>query len=235
CEDLADCPNATYPMLLFQMLPTGILGLVLAGLLAAMMSSVSATFNSASTLITMDFATKLYPNLTSKQLVRVGQISTLILVILACAWAPQIERYSSLWEYLQIVLSFIAPPVAAAFILGMFWTRANGTGAFVSLLFGAVVSVTYLFMDGAGTENWFTEMHFLHRTFYLFLSCMLVNYVVSLSTTPPAEDKIAGYTWNKRLIKEETAELAGLPWYKNYRVLSVFLLILTFLLVGWFW
>ncbi|MEO0733691.1 MAG: sodium:solute symporter, partial [Bacteroidota bacterium] len=170
CEDLADCPNATYPMLLFQMLPTGILGLVLAGLLAAMMSSVSATFNSASTLITMDFANKLYPNLSSKQLVRVGQVSTLILVILACLWAPQIERYSSLWEYLQIVLSFIAPPVAAAFILGMFWERANGTGAFVSLLFGAAVSVAYLVMDGGGVENWFTEMHFLHRTFYLFVA-----------------------------------------------------------------
>lgn len=235
CEDLADCPNATYPMLLFQMLPTGILGLVLAGLLAAMMSSVSATFNSASTLITMDFAAKLYPKLTSKQLVRVGQVSTLILVVLACAWAPQIERYSSLWEYLQIVLSFIAPPVAAAFILGMFWQRANGTGAFVSLIFGALVSITYLVLDGYGKESWFTDMHFLHRTFYLFISCMLVNTVVSLNTAPPSEEKIAGYTWNKSLIKEETAELAGLPWYQNYRVLSVFLLILTFLLVGWFW
>jgi len=221
--------------LLFQMLPTGVLGLVLAGLLAAMMSSVSATFNSASTLITMDFAAKINPNLSSKQLVRIGQISTLVLVILACLWAPMIERFSSLWEYLQIVLSFIAPPVAAAFILGMFWERVNGTGAFVSLLFGAVVSITFLVMDGRGTENWFTQMHFLHRTFYLFIACMLVNTVVSLNTAPPSEEKIAGYTWNKSLIKAETEELADLPWYKNYRVLSVFLLILTFLLVGWFW
>jgi len=235
CEDLADCPNATYPMLLFQMLPTGILGLVLAGLLAAMMSSVSATFNSASTLITMDFAVKIKPDLSSKQLVRIGQISTLVLVVLACLWAPQIERYASLWEYLQLVLSFIAPPVAAAFILGMFWRRVNGTGAFVSLMAGATVSIVYLLMDAQGVDNWFTEMHFLHRTVYLFLFCGLVNTTVSLMTAPPPQEKVEGNTWNKSLILEETKELAGLPWWQNYRIQAVFLLIITFVLVGWFW
>ena len=235
CEDLADCPNATYPMLLFQMLPTGVLGLVLAGLLAAMMSSVSATFNSASTLITMDFAAKLKPDLTSKQLVRIGQVSTLVLVILACLWAPQIERFSSLWEYLQLVLSFIAPPVAAAFILGLFWTRASATGAFVSLMTGAAISILFLVLDANGHESWFTEMHFLHRTFYLFIFCGLVNYVVSLFTAPPRPEQVANYTWSPTVLKEDAQTLVGLPWYKNYRVQSVILLVITALLVGWFW
>jgi SSS family solute:Na+ symporter len=235
CEDLAECPNATYPMLLFEMLPTGILGLVLAGLLAAMMSSVSATFNSASTLITMDFAIKLFPNLSSKQLVRVGQVSTLVLVILACAWAPQIEKYASLWEYLQLVLSFIAPPIAAAFIVGLFWTRANGTGAFISLMTGAAISVIYILADSAEVDNWFTQMHFLHRTFYLFILCGIVNIVVSLMTAPPDLEKVENYTWNISLLRAETKELAGLPWYQNYRYQAVILLIITFLLVGWFW
>ena len=281
CQNLEDCPNAVYPLLLFQLLPTGILGLVLAGLLAAMMSSVSATFNSASTLVTMDFVQKLNPNLTSKQLVRSGQITTLVLVILACAWAPQIERFPSLWEYLQLVLSFIAPPIAAAFIYGLFSSKANGTGAFTSLMVGAAISVLFLVLDQTEVENWFTEMHFLHRTFYLFLLCMLVNMIVSNLTGPDgyyglkdqtavAEElhdaavhadpnataadiaraeavvtevdpfhshaqKVANYTWSPRLIREETEELAGLPWYKNYRILSVFLLILTAILVGYFW
>jgi len=235
CQDLAECPNATYPVLLFQMLPNGILGLVLAGLLAAMMSSVSATFNSASTLITMDFAVKLKPSLTSKQLVRIGQISTLVLVVLACLWAPQIEKFSSLWEYLQLVLSFIAPPVAAAFILGLFSTKANGNGAFFSLMFGAAISVLFLVLDFNEAENWFTEMHFLHRTFYLFFVCMLINYFVSLATPPPSAEQIENYTWRKQMIAEETVELQDVVWYKNYRIQAVFLLIITFLLVGWFW
>ena len=269
CRDLSTCPNAIYPMLLFTLLPVGVLGLVLAGLLAAMMSSVSATFNSASTLITMDFVSKFYPNLSSQQLVRVGQISTLVLVILACAWAPQIERFPSLWEYLQVVLSFIAPPVAAAFIVGLFSRKANGTGAFASLMVGFVISVLFLVMDATYTDaekvgNWFLEMHFLHRTFYLFVLCMLINVVVSRLTGPGGyylsnvssaiasdsesevvravrdgrsvhEEKIANYTWDRRLISEETEELKDLPWYKNYRYLSVVLLLITALVVGYFW
>ena len=258
CEDLGDCPNATYPLLLFQLLPTGILGLVLAGLLAAMMSSVSATFNSASTLITMDFVKQLRPDLSSQQLVRVGQVSTLVLVVLACLWAPQIERFSSLFEYLQIILSFIAPPIAAAFIAGLFSSKVNGTGAFVSLLVGAAVSVLFLVLELGGTENWITEMHFLHRTFYLFVLCAIVNFVVS-AVTPnepsyvhettdqgagdhgtgvdyiPFAEKIRDYTWSRDIIDAETEELRGVAWYANYRVQAVGLLLLTALLVGYFW
>ncbi|NJC24753.1 sodium:solute symporter [Neolewinella antarctica] len=235
CENLKDCPNATYPMLMFKMLPTGVLGLVLAGLMAAMMSSVSATFNSASTLITMDFAAKLYPNLTSKQLVRTGQVSTLVLVVLACLWAPQIEKFDSLFEYLQIVLSFIAPPVAAAFILGLFWKRANGTGAFVSLMVGAALTIMFIFVINSEGDSWLKEMHFLHRTFYLFVLCMIINAVVSLATDPPAAAQIDNYTWSSKLIAEETEELSVLPWYQNYRYQAVMLLIITFILVGYFW
>ena len=131
-----------------QLLPSGILGLVVAGLLAAMMSSVSATFNSASTLITMDFIRNINPNLTSKQLVRAGQIATIVLVVLAAAWVPFIEKVSdSLWQYLQLVISYTAPPAVATFVLGLFWSRASSTGSIVSLLFGFVFAVTMLIMQ----------------------------------------------------------------------------------------
>ena len=235
CKDLRECPNATYPMLLFNLLPTGILGLVLAGLLAAMMSSVSATFNSASTLITMDFVKQLRPSMTSKQLVRVGQISTLILVMLASAWAPMIEQADSLWKYLQDVLSYIAPPVAATFILGLFWKKANATGSIVSLGFGflyAIVSVLSLAFDLIPALN---ELHFLYRTVLLFVLCLIVNFIVSMSSAPPSDYQIEHYTWKKSMLAEESTELAALPWYKNYRYLSVALLILTAIIVGYFW
>ena len=235
CKNLADCPNATYPILLFKLLPTGILGLVLAGLLAAMMSSVSATFNSASTLITMDFVKQLRPGLSSQQLVRVGQISTLVLVILASLWAPMIERADSLFKYLQVVLAYIAPPVAATFILGLFWKRASSAGSIASLLFGfgfAAVCVVSLIFDISPALN---DMHFLYRTILLFVLCMVVHLVVSSMTSPPDAATIEKYTWKKEMLQEETLELAGLPWYQNYRILSVGLLILTALVVGYFW
>lgn len=235
CTNLMDCPDQTYPTLLFDLLPAGLLGLVVAGLLAAMMSSVSATFNSASTLITMDFVRKLRPNMSSKQLVRSGQISTLILVILASAWAPFIGQYGNLFAYLQDVLSYIAPPVVAVFIVGLFWKRATATGSFMSLMAGLVISIVWVVGRVQGFEGVFFELHFLLRTAVLFIFCVFVHIIVSMFTPAPANIKTDQLTWSPRLIKEETEELKGLPWYENYRYLALILLIVTGFVVGYFW
>lgn len=236
CADLSDCPNLTYPVLLFQLLPTGILGLVVAGLLAAMMSSVSATFNSASTLITMDFVRNINPRLTSKQLVRAGQIATLILVVLASAWVPFIEKVSdSLWGYLQLVIAYTSPPAVAAFVLGLFWKRANGTGAITSLLSGGALAVLMILSQTNGWFPWVNGIHFLAKASLLFVICAVILVVVSVLTDPPPAEKVRDYVYRKSLFTEETQELSVLPWYRNYRKLSVLLLILTAVLVGIFW
>lgn len=247
CTNLSECANLTYPVLLMQLLPSGILGLVVAGLLAAMMSSVSATFNSASTLITMDFVRNINPNLTSKQLVRAGQIATIILVVLAAAWVPFIEKVSdSLWQYLQLVISYTAPPAVATFVLGLFWSRASSTGSIVSLLFGFVFAVTMLIMQvyvnslgpDADIPAWMeaaTGIHFLLMAFILWLLCMAIHVVVSLATAPPTQEQVRDLTWNKKIFNEETREMKGLPWYQNYRVLALILLLITAVVVGYFW
>jgi len=242
CASLSDCPNMTYPVLLFSLLPKGLLGLVLAGLLAAMMSSVSATFNSASTLITMDFVQKLRPQLTSKQLVLAGQIATLILVILAAAWAPQIERFGSLFKYLQRVIAYICPPVVAVFVLGLFWRRANGTGAIASLLGGLAISIfliilEVLFIDGGktGILAYINDIHFLHKAAILFFASILIHIMFSLSSQPQDAAQIKPYLYTKAFFDEDSKSLEGLPWYKNYRVLAGILLFLTALIVGYFW
>ena len=234
CQNLSECPNMTYPVLLFKLLPTGMLGLVLAGLLAAMMSSVSATFNSASTLITMDFVKQMRPGMTSKQLVRAGQIATLILVVLASAWAPMIENASSLWVYLQKVLAYICPPVVSTFILGLFWKKANSNGSIVSLLTGFVIALFLVLSLAFEWVPWINEQHFLHIAFVLFIICLVIHMVVSATTAPPPTEKIAAYTWNKKMFKEETEELKGTPWYQNYRILAAILLLLTLIVVSMF-
>ena len=236
CQNLSDCPNLTYPVLLFKLLPTGVLGLVVAGLLAAMMSSVSATFNSASTLITMDFVKQIKPEMTSKQLVRAGQIATIVLVVLASLWVPIIEKVSdSLWGYLQLVIAFTCPPAVAAFLLGMFWKRANGTGAFASLIVGGLAAI---FMILSTSNDWFpaiNDMHFLAKANTLFVISVLTHIVVSLATPAPATEQVAEFTYKKAMFSEESEELRALPWYKNYRILSIILLIVTAIIVGWFW
>ncbi|MBQ0735187.1 sodium:solute symporter [Aquimarina celericrescens] len=236
CNNLADCPNLTYPVLLFQLLPVGVLGLVVAGLMAAMMSSVSATFNSASTLVTMDFVKQLRPELTSKQLVRVGQITTIILVVLAISWVPLIEKVSdSLWTYLQLVIAYTCPPAVSTFVLGLFWKRANGTGSIVSLLTGFSLAILMILSQ---TFEWVPEvndLHFLAKATWLFVICVTLHAIVSLATKPQSEQQIKEYTYKREMFVEESKDLTDLPWYKNYRTLSIILLIVTAIVVGFFW
>ncbi|XLS29806.1 sodium:solute symporter [Flavobacteriaceae bacterium M23B6Z8] len=236
CKDLKDCPNLTYPVLLFQLLPTGILGLVVAGLMAAMMSSVSATFNSASTLVTMDFVRQINPKLTSVQLVRVGQITTVILVVLAILWVPFIERVSdSLWTYLQLVIAYTSPPAVSTFILGLFWKRANGTGSIVSLLFGFTAAIMMILSQVFDWVPMINELHFLAKATWLFVICVAIHIVASSLTPPPPAEQVAEYTYKKSIFKAETEEMKGLVWYKNYRKLAMILLVLTAIIVGYFW
>jgi solute:Na+ symporter, SSS family len=234
CTNLSQCPNLTYPVLIYSLLPKGVLGLVIAGLLAAMSSSVSATLNSASTLITMDFVHKIKPGLTSKQLVRVGQIATVILVVIAALWAPQIDRFGSLFQYLQMVLGLIAPPVVAVFLLGLFWKRANANGAFVSLIAGLVIAIFVFLSEIYGWSDTINNIQFLNKAPLLLLICMAVHVGVSLATAKPSADKVENMTWSRKIFREETIELKGLPWYKNYRYLSIILLLLTAAIVFWF-
>jgi SSS family solute:Na+ symporter len=236
CTDLKDCPNLTYPVLLFQLLPTGILGLVVAGLMAAMMSSVSATFNSASTLVTMDFVRQINPKLTSVQLVRVGQITTVILVVLAIMWVPFIERVSdSLWTYLQLVIAYTSPPAVSTFVLGLFWKRANGTGSIVSLLFGFSAAILMILSQVFDWVPFINELHFLAKATWLFVICVIIHVVVSSATPPTPADQVAEYTYRKEIFTMETEEMKSLPWYKNYRKLAILLLIITSIIVGYFW
>ncbi len=235
CADLNDCPNMTYPLLIYKLLPTGILGLVIAGLLAAMSSSISATLNSASTLITMDFVTKINKNIQGKRQVRAGQIATVILVILAAAWAPMIESFASLWEYLQIVLGYIAPPIVAAFVAGLFMKRTNGNGAFASLVIGYASVLAFVIVKYTGNAPEWTNVHFLLQVPVLFFFCLIINVLVSQFSAPPPEEKTEGLTWTRTLYREETRELKGIPWYRNYRRLAVLLLITTAIIVIWYW
>ena len=241
CESLVDCPNMTYPLLLFTLLPKGLLGLVLAGLLAAMMSSVSATFNSASTLITRDFLLKFNPKLQEddKAQVRAGQIATLVLVILAAAWAPVIENFDSLFKYLQQVIAYTCPPVVAVFVIGLFWKRANGSGAIAGLLGGFAAALFLLSLEITGAETGvlgqINSIHFLHKATYLLLICAAVQILTSLATKAQSEEEVKDYVWNKAMFDADTEELRGVPWYQNYRTLSLILLGLTAILVGWYW
>jgi SSS family solute:Na+ symporter len=194
---------------------------------AAIMSSVDSTLNSASTLVTMDFIKKLRPQSTNRTLVISGRVVTAIFMVLATLWAPQILRFPSLWEYLQQVLSYLSPPVVACFLVGVFWKRANRHSAFAGLIVGHMGSIALLILQ--------PDMHFLYIPPILVALSAVTMVIVSYATGQPDPDKISQFTWSPSLFRAETKELEGVPWFKNYRVLSVILLVCTAIFVAMWW
>ena len=196
--------DIAYPTLIINLLPTGLVGLMIAALLAALMGAMSAVFNSASTLVTLDFYKKIRPNASEKQLVGFGRIMTGVMVLLGIAWVPFISRISSqLYVYLQSVQGYISPPIAACFILGILWTRLNALGAISSLLtgffLGALRFILELMYPG-GVEmtpslQWLVSMNFLHYSILMFVICCAVLVGVSLASPAPDRKKLAGLTF----------------------------------------
>lgn len=233
-DQLKNFADGAYPTLVFQLLPAGLVGLVVAGFLAAMASAVSATLNSASTLVTMDFVKKFNPNMDSKSLVRAGQLATVAFMLITVAWAPQIANFESLMNYMQSVLALISPPVVAIFLIGLFWKRANADGAFAALMAGLVIAVFTVASEVGDISAGWNGVHFLIKAPIIFAICSLIQIVVSLMTAPPPPEKWTGFIWNKTVYNEDSAALAGVPWYQNYRVLAVILLVITFAVVFYY-
>lgn len=196
--------DIAYPAMIINLLPTGLVGLMIAALLAALMGSMSAVFNSASTLVTLDFYKKLRPNANEKQLVNFGRIMTGVMVLLGIAWVPFINRISSqLYVYLQSVQGYISPPIAACFILGILWTRLNALGAITSLLTGFVLGALRFILEliypggegMAASIRWLVSMNFLHYSILMFAICCAVLILVSLMAPAPERRKLAGLTF----------------------------------------
>lgn len=223
-------PNLVYPTLMFDLLPTGLLGLVMAGFIAALMSQIDSTLNAASTLVTMDFVHKWKPELNSERLMKVGRWVTGIFMVLAALWAPQIENFASLFKYLQMVLSYTVPPIAAVYLLGAFWKGANAEGAFWSIICGTAAGAVLFVVNGV--LGW-TDLHFLYVGPILFVVSVGALILFSRDDQPPHAEQMA-LVWTPAYYAEETRELKAMPIWQNYRIWSVALLIVTGILVVWF-
>lgn len=187
-----------------ELLPPGVKGIVVASLLAALISSLASCFNSSSTLFTMDFYRNIRPAANERELVFVGRLATTALVVLGILWVPFIKYISSqIYIYLQSVQAYISPPIAAVFLLGLFWKRVNGTGAIWSLISGAALGGFRLVVEllhKAGHISLpvlqrFAEVNFLHFAIFLFIVSAGVLVVVSLATSPPKVEKINGLVY----------------------------------------
>jgi SSS family solute:Na+ symporter len=213
--------DQVYPKLVFDLLPNGLLGLVLIGFIAAMTSVLTSVLNSSQTLVTMDLITKLRPGISGRQQVIAGSIAGVVIISIAALWAPYIERFDSIVKYFQQLMSYLCPPVVAVFLSGLFWSRTSATGAFCGLLSGFFIGVGLLAgIDHTPLAGW----NFLYVAPLIFLVSLGVVVGVSLVSAPPSPSVVDRFVWRPAFYREESAELAAVPWFRNYRVLSVLLL-----------
>lgn len=203
-EEIMADSNSAFPILVVRLMPAGLVGVMVAAMLAALMSSLAAVFNSSSTLFTIDFYQKVRPQASERELVAVGRLATGVMVVLGLLWIPFMKYISDqLYVYLQSVQAYVSPPIAAVFLIGVFWRRANGWGAFAALIGGFVLGAARFILElayageelGGGMLGWFVKMNFLHFASLMFAVCIAILVVVSLLTPAPSRRKVAGLTW----------------------------------------
>jgi solute:Na+ symporter, SSS family len=198
-----DDADKALPTMVGALLPAGARGLVVAGLLAALMSSLSSVFNSCSTLVTWDIYKKLRPDASERRLVLVGQISTLALVAFGLLWIPFMQKISGqIYQYLQSVQAYISPPIAAVFLIGIAWKRVNAYGAVTALFAGFFLGMGRLGLElNKGNLNEqgllfaMADMNFMHVAIFLFAICAGLLIVVSLLTPAPSGGHVRGLTF----------------------------------------
>ena len=231
--------QATFPLMVKYLLPAGVRGIVVAGLLAALMSSMAGAFNASSTLFTMDLYTKFRPNASQHQLVWVGRAATAAMVVLSLLWIPVIEGARGLYDYLQGVQGYLAPPIFTVFVFGIFNRRLNTKGCLAALLTGFVLGVFRLVVDtpvslhlpgyeqgyATGSFLWIVNnLYFQYYSLLIFVISVVVMFAVSYATAAPRPEQLAGLTY-ATVAAEDRAKSRG-SWSAREVVLSCVVVLL---------
>jgi SSS family solute:Na+ symporter len=232
--------DEAFAALMTNILPSGMRGLVAAGLLAALMSSLASVFNSCATLFTIDIYKELYPKADEKTLVKVGRIATFVVVIAGIIWIPIMANISGvLYEYLQSVQAYIAPPITAVFLLGIFLPRINKQGAFATLVGGFVLGflrilIEVLAKNGSLAEGSFLynmgKLNFLHFGVMSFITCIGIAIIVSLMNPEPAQTQISGLTFNTLTDEQKESNKASYNWIDIASSLLVLLIVVSIMI-----
>jgi len=222
---LRDNAQQAFPLLVAHVLPVGVRGIVVAGLLAALMSSLAGVFNASSTLFTMDFYARLKPKVTQHQLVWMGRMATTVMVLIGLMWIPVIRGGKGLYDYLQGVQSYLAPPIFVVFFLGVFNKRLNSKGCLAALITGFIMGLFRLIVDtpvklvkdfsySEGSFLWVVNnIFFQYYSLLIFIVCVIVMFIVSHMTEAPSYKKISGLTYST--LTDEHRKESRASW--NYR------------------
>jgi SSS family solute:Na+ symporter len=231
--------QAAFPLMVAHVLPIGVRGIVVAGLLAALMSSLAGVFNASSTLFTMDFYRKVRPQASEHRLVWIGRVATTAMVLIGLFWIPVIQGAKGLYDYLQTVQGYLAPPIFVVFFFGVFNKRLNAKGCLAALITGFVIGVFRLAVDTpvtmglAGFEDGYAvgslfwiinNIFFQYYSLLIFVVCAVVMVAVSYMSEPPALERIQGLTFATTSAQEKASSRAS--WDRRDVITSGIVLLL---------
>jgi SSS family solute:Na+ symporter len=209
----------TYTFLITHLLPVGLKGLVAAAMLAAAMQTCSAALNSTATLVAYDLFKRRQPNLSDHKLVRIGKITTVVGTILAIICSPLFGHYTTIFEGINKLISYVAPPITAVFLLGVFWKRASGKSAFITLIAGMMLGFVTFYLDW----NNIYRGDFMLIAFLLLVACVGIMVATTFLFPEPFKAGAKLLVWENW--REPLRGEAGGRGLGNYRVLTVLILV----------
>ncbi len=226
-EELPD-PDMAWPAMVFEFLPVGARGLVIAALIAALMSTLDSVLNGASSLVVNDFVKPRSSNLSERQLLMIGRALVAAFMVVAALWAPVITTFDTLVEYFQSFLGYVTMPLVIVLLGGIFWKRATAPAAFWTFAGLGPLGLLAFF----ATEIFeLVELQFLYGTGIMVALSIIVFVGISLVTTAPDPESIEEVSFDRATWQAESRELADKPWYANHRWLALGLFVLTVVVV----
>ncbi len=242
-ESIETNPQGAFPTMVSNLLPVGLRGLVLAGMFAALMSSLASLFNSTATLFTVDFYKRLRPQSTERHLVFVGRCATVAVVAIGMLWIPFLQGLGngSLYSYLQLVQSLLAPAIAAAFMVGIFSKGVTPISGLVGLVAGFTVGMTRLVMQALhelmgttyGAFQPFVDMNWLYFSFLLFVFSCLTIFAVSTVTPKAAPEKLAGLTFGSVSAEQKAEDKQSYGFWEIFHTAVILLIIVAVYVMFW--
>jgi SSS family solute:Na+ symporter len=231
----AAAAQGAFPLMVAHLLPPGLRGIVVAGLLSALMGSLAGVFNACSTLFTVDIYEKLRPKASQHEIVRMGRMATAVMVVIAMMWIPVVKGASGLYVYLQSVQGYLAPPIFVVFFFGVFWKRLNAQGCLWAMITGFVIGLFRMLVDtlvtmgvmkgyAEGSFLWIVNnINFQYFSILITMISAVVMVAVSYATAPPDEEKIKSLTFATATAGDRAQTRAS--WSAREVMASVFILV----------
>jgi SSS family solute:Na+ symporter len=234
-DEIGTNANQAFPVLINNLLPVGLKGLMAASMLAALMSTIAAALNSSATLVAVDIVKRINPATTDRQQIRTGRIAAIVVMLLAMVWSTQGDKFGSIFEAINKIAAAIAPPVAVVLLFGVFSKRGTRQAGLITLLAGLILGITMFCIDFAPISGYMyltkgLHLPFMMQAWWLFVICTVIYFVVSYLTPKPDPSVIENLTWKSPLAVLTAEKFQGIRDPRLWTGILISLLVILYII-----